>query len=78
MKPSKLTRWIKNHPGIVHEVDYGSGFGTESGYAYDILLCGGWCTVDGEHTIIEETEREAIAVLNGVRPCRGNCCSVPS
>jgi len=65
-----LDKWIAKHPGIVQDVDYGSGYCTGSGNAWNILLTTGHCAYgDSVHSIIEETVREAISELNNVQTC---------
>jgi hypothetical protein len=75
--PVTLKRWIEANPDKVYEFDCGGGYGTESGFAYDILLRAGWRMGDDHvHTLIEETVKEMLAQLRAVVPCDCDECKV--
>ena len=73
--PQSLKAWIERNKEKVFAVDYASGFNTDSGWAYDILLRNGW-SVQGEalHTIIEPTIKDTLAKLRGVERCDCEQC----
>jgi hypothetical protein len=74
--PSKsLTKWIEKHREMVCEADYGGGYNTDSGRAYDILLNRGFCWMEpGLHTIIEETATATLICLREVEKCNCHSC----
>jgi hypothetical protein len=75
--PSKaLAKWIAENPGIVLDIDYEDGFITESGFAYDVLLCPGKTRGDDYafHTIIEPRAADVLAILKGVENCHCASC----
>ena len=70
-----VRNWCEKHPDRVRDADYGGGYSTDSGKAYDILLERGWSTSEqGLHTIIEGTAKEALAELRGIEPCECHDC----
>lgn len=68
--PKTLRKRLDANADKVCEFDSGSGYTTESGFAYDILLREGW-QVAGEfsHTINEETVADVLLKLALVVPC---------
>jgi len=73
--PKTLKAWIEKHADRICEIDYGDGYATESGRAYDILLNRGWCAEDiGLHTIIEQTASETLRVLRASEKCECRDC----
>jgi len=80
MLPSKqLKRWIEDHPGIVADIEYGSGFTTPSGRAYDVLLEKGFCVTDygdDSHYIIEANAARVIDLLKNAKRCNCEECGV--
>lgn len=73
--PATLKRWLDAHADKVDEFDCGGGYGTESGFAYDILLRAGWRMGDDfVHTLIESTVRDMLDRLKAVVPCDCDEC----
>lgn len=73
--PATLRRWIDAHPEKVAEFDCGGGYGTDSGFAYDILLRAGWRMCDDHvHTLIEPTVAAMLAQLRTLSPCDCDEC----
>lgn len=74
--PSKtLNRWIDGHKEMVFDAEYGDGYCTESGKAYNILLNRGYCWNEwGMHTIIDETALEALKHLKESFKCECKDC----
>lgn len=74
--PSKRLRdWCDRNADKVSAVCYGSGFCTDSGFAYDVMLRSGWC--DGNdivHSIIEQTAAETLAKLRDIAKCDCDQC----
>jgi len=71
--PKTLRDWIAKHcADKVYDVDYGGGYATDSGNAYDVGIVPGWClgaAYDRSHTLIEPTVRDVIARLKTLQPC---------
>jgi hypothetical protein len=71
--PKTLRRFIDTHcAGTVYDVDFGGGFTTESGNAYDVGIVAGWkvdVAGDWMHTIMEPTVRDVIAILKTLTEC---------
>ncbi|TDG02550.1 hypothetical protein E1N52_39225 [Paraburkholderia guartelaensis] len=73
--PATLDRWIEAHANVVKEFNCGDGYGTESGFAYDILLRAGWRRGDDfVHTLIEPTVAAMLAQLRSVTQCDCDEC----
>lgn len=75
--PATLRAWCDAHPHMVYELHCGGGYATErkGGFAYDVLLRGGWCMSDDlVHTLIEPTVAAMLGQLRSVAPCDCNEC----
>ena len=71
----KIPAAIMRHSDKIQAIDYGSGFCTESGNAWDILLVPGWSAYgDCVHVVIEQTASEAAAILADAQPCNCEDC----
>lgn len=65
---------LSNHLGLL-AVDKDSGFATETGVAWDILLAAGWRTNDGGHrVIIESNAKDAAYLIRTAEPCDCDDC----
>jgi len=73
----RLAKWITEHPGIVLDIDHEDGFTTETGMAYDVLLCPGKTRGDeyALHTIIEPRAADVLAILATVQDCACAGCA---
>jgi hypothetical protein len=70
--PQSLRDYCDAHAHQIVEVSVGSGYATESGRAYDVLLRAGWSAYDDTvHTVIEPTVAAVLTQLRGVSRC--NC-----
>lgn len=68
--PKTLGRWLEANREKWYDVDYGAGFNTDSGFAYDVGLRAGWRAGDDcVHSIIEQTAAETLSKLRDVVPC---------
>jgi hypothetical protein len=73
--PATLKRWIDKNADKVIEFDSGFGYGTDSGFAYDIFLAPGWRQGDDfVHTIIEETVFTMMSQLRNIVACDCDEC----
>jgi uncharacterized protein (DUF4415 family) len=76
--PKTLKTWIEKHAAdAVYDVDFGGGFSTESGNAYDVGIRNGWrVNVSGDwmHTIIEPTIKDVIDILKTLERCSCKDC----
>jgi hypothetical protein len=73
--PKTLRDWCDKHPERVREVVAGGGYNTDSGFAYDVALRRGWRAA-GEvvHSFVEETAKETLSQLRGVKACDCSDC----
>ena len=80
--PATLRKYCDKHSHQIAEVAYGSGYATDSGFAYDVMLRSGWC--DGSdplgscHTLIETTMSAMLSALRGIRKCDCVDCQTES
>jgi len=74
--PNSLRTYCDRHRHQIAEVSYGSGYCTNSGMAYDVLLRSGWNDYYNPtcHTIIEDTLKDVLGVLKDVAPCECKEC----
>lgn len=73
--PKSLRDWCDRNADKVYEVHAGSGYCTDSGFAYDVALRNGWRDGgDVVHSIIEPNVRETLAKLRGIVACDCKGC----
>lgn len=72
----KVREYCEAHPERVAAICYDSGYATESGFAYDVMLRKGWSkSDDAVHTLIEQTASEILRELKNASPCDCERCS---
>jgi hypothetical protein len=76
--PATLRKYADKHSHQIAEISYGSGYCTDSGNAYDVLLRSGWCDgfdpLGACHTLIEPTVQDILSALRAVRVCSCEEC----
>lgn len=73
--PKTLRAYCEAHVDQISEVDFGSGYATDTGFAYDILLAPGWRAYgDFVHTVIEPTVARTLTCLRSIEPCDCEDC----
>lgn len=77
-RASKTLRdYADRHADKIVEVYGGSGYSTDSGLAWDILLRPGWSLCDDAvHTLIEPTVETMLAQLRAITQCDCDNCKV--
>lgn len=73
--PKTLRAFCDKNADKIVEVSAGTGYATDSGFAYDVLLRAGWGAYgDPCHTVIEGTVMDTLRVLRGLEPCNCEDC----
>lgn len=73
--PKTMRALLERHADKVKAVDFGGGFCTDSGNAYDVVLRPGWVVKDdGTHGIIEPTISDVRDKLSMVIRCACKGC----
>lgn len=77
--PVTLRRWLDANTDKVVEFDCGGGYGTDNGFAYDVLLRSGWSMCDDAvHTLIEPTVKDMLSQLRSTKRCDCESCKEES
>jgi hypothetical protein len=72
--PKGLRKALAKYEHAISTVDYGGGYCTESGTAYEVCLKDGWCFDPAEHIAIEQTARDMGRRLSDIGPCQCQQC----